>query len=438
MQNTNNNNYNTNPNPNTDINYNNTDYHHDQSTVTSPTNEHLHEKHMGPHANGAGDGFTASTPTTKLGKFTTNFIVQSVLRGLQFISAITLLGLASTSLHQFIEGEPRMRFTVFCASFALLYLIIHLIMTYACPQFVLTGVIWICEVILTIVFLCSFIAIASRYAGFSCSFQQFDQFGNRYNSNVSIPGCHSAKAAIAFAGLLFVLFALSTFIFGYNVVRRTYSQFSHNWRTPFNHTTVSQGRYFINYPFMDFREAYNPVAYDADQHTVGGDLENQNGQYADAAVVGAGAVGAGAVRTAANQTTTTQSGTYSATDTYNHPTGAPPVVGDKTTGAYDTNTTTDTGYANAAADKFGRTYGTSSSDPHSGQYTTPNTGAGEAAGVIREGDYGDRVEKIDNAARGNVADVNNMANEQVEGYKNQAEDSMEKPQAAYQKGTGGM
>ncbi|KAH3680959.1 hypothetical protein WICPIJ_008044 [Wickerhamomyces pijperi] len=429
---------------------------HDQSTVTSPTNDHLHEKQYGA----AGDG-VSSSQATGIGKFTSNFTWQVVLRVLEFLNAVTLIGVASSSLSKFYEGEPRMRYTVFVAAFTLLYLIVHTIMGFVWPKFVLSGPILICEVLLVIGNLSAFIAIAARYSGYSCNYQQFDQYGYRYNTDVSIPGCHSAKAAIAFAAFGFLLFALSLLTFGYNVLRSKYAQARSNFGTLFNHTTSSQGGYFINYPFLDFRDnfqASSASAYAGDQHTVGGDLENQTGQYATQQTNTGAAAGYNSNNPNNYQrpneppaTTTVQddsgyTGTTNTNDnnTYSRPEGAP--TGANTSGdysksgegyygttagsaGYDT-TTGSTGYKQAGDTGYNEASTGGANANHGGYTSTTGDwknsttgGAGYGASQItdQEGNYADRVQQIKQSGSDAVGSG-----------------GLEKPKAAYQKATSGF
>jgi uncharacterized membrane protein len=197
-------------------------YDHDESTVHSPTQEHFSEKRrdVGPGGE-AGAGTDAGVGTGKASgfeKFATNKFVTWGLRALQAIFAITTLGLAATSLNKFFLGEQRMRYTVFCASFTLLYLLGLFLVSFLAPSYLLGGALLIVEIMLTIFWLAAFIAVAARYSGFSCTFPVPGQI-----AQISNTGCRSGKAVAAFAAISFLLFLLSSLLLLYNVFRKSRS-----------------------------------------------------------------------------------------------------------------------------------------------------------------------------------------------------------------------
>ncbi|CAM9016620.1 unnamed protein product [Wickerhamomyces anomalus] len=233
-------------------NYHNTE--HDQATVSSPTDQYQTEKYPQQQSGSTGTGYNGERKSTGGGIFAKigrNPLLTWGLRALQAISSIIALALASRSLSKFFNSERRMRFTSFVGSLSLLYLIILGLLSFFKPSLVMAGPVMVMEALLTILWLCAFIAIASRYSGFSCR-RQSSSYGSssgygsgsgygssgsgygssgsgsgynyitypRYGGSSHVTGCRSSKAAIAFAAFSFLLFALGTALLFFNVFKR--------------------------------------------------------------------------------------------------------------------------------------------------------------------------------------------------------------------------
>lgn len=215
----------------------NTQMEHDQSTVASPTGQYYHEK-VNPandpnHPNNTAMG--SSDNSWLRSKYLGNPFVTYGLRLGQWIFSIIALALAATSLSKFFRGEPRMRFLTFCGAFTLLYLICLSLVAIFKPLFLLPGAIFITEVVLCILWLAGFIAVAARYQGYSCKRQSFDSYISNYGPNYSggygsyipynagsgrINGCKSGKASAAFGAISFLLFGLSAIVLSFTVIRK--------------------------------------------------------------------------------------------------------------------------------------------------------------------------------------------------------------------------
>lgn len=294
-------------------NYHNTE--HDQATVSSPTDQYQTEKYPQQQSGSTGTGYNGERKSTGGGIFAKigrNPLLTWGLRALQAISSIIALALASSSLSKFFNSERRMRFTSFVGSLSLLYLIILGLLSFFKPSLVMAGPVMVMEALLTILWLCAFIAIASRYSGFSCR-RQSSSYGSssgygsgsgygssgsgygstgsgsgynyitypRYGGSSHVTGCRSSKAAIAFAAFSFLLFALGTALLFFNVFKRLMAH------------KIPAGEYFnpnsgirLNKPAYAFSRHYDPDTAYAGGNTTGthkysgsGDVES--GGYGD-------------------------------------------------------------------------------------------------------------------------------------------------------------
>lgn len=290
-------------------NYHNTE--HDQTTVSSPTDQYQTEKYPNQQspstqdpATGMGyNGVRKDTGGGIFAKIGRNPMLTWGLRALQAISSIIALALASRSLNKFFSSERRMRFTTFVGALSLFYLIILGILSFVKPAFVLAGPVMIMELLLTILWLCAFIAIASRYSGFSCkrnpsSYNSSSTYGSgsgssgsgynyitypEYGGSSHITGCRSSKAAIAFAAFSFLLFGIGTALLFFNVFKRLMAH-----KRPYGEYFNPNSGIRLNKPAYAFSRHYDPDAAYASGNSAGtaghkysgsGDIES--GGYGD-------------------------------------------------------------------------------------------------------------------------------------------------------------
>lgn len=263
---------------------------HDQATVTGPeTADHIEkydENGVPRDGMNVGPGVRKSTKGGTLGRIGSSPWVTWGLRILQFSISIIALALAAYSLNKFFNSERRMRYTAFVGSFSLIYLIILGILSFASPSFVMAGPVLIMEVLLAILWLCSFIALASRYSGFSCkrSNNRYRYASDGYESNGSvdsgynyirypyysgssyISGCRSGKAAIAFAAFSWLLFSISSILLLWNVFRRL----ARNKRINSMFQPGSKNGVRLDKPALAFNRDYDPdVEYQGATGTIG-------------------------------------------------------------------------------------------------------------------------------------------------------------------------
>jgi hypothetical protein len=187
---------------------------HDQSTVNSP--DAHQEKFEGQPE---GQGGTTKTKTGRFNDFGSKPWVTYGLRALQFIFAVTSLGLASTALNKFFEGDSRMRYVVFCGAFTIVYLFIVFLFGFFMKKMLMAGPLLIMEIVLTLLWLAAFIAAVARYAPLSCSTGFFLSNGVFVSTGGAAIGCRCGKAACAFAAFTFLLFLISTVLVSWNVIR---------------------------------------------------------------------------------------------------------------------------------------------------------------------------------------------------------------------------
>lgn len=280
---------------------------HDQATVSSPTDQYHSEKYPQQQGSTTGRKSTSGGIFGKIGRFP---LLTWGLRALQLLSSAVALALASRSLNKFFSSERRMRFTSFVGSLSLLYLIVLGLLSFFKPAWVMAGPVWIMETLLAILWLCSFIAIASRYSGFSCRRQSSSSYGSssgygssgsggygsgsgsgssgsgynyitypQYGGSSHVTGCRSSKAAIAFAAFSFLLFALGSALLFFNVIRRL---LVHKRQNSF-FQTGSQSGIRLNKPALAFSRHYDPDAEYAGtgEPKYSGSQDVESGGYGD-------------------------------------------------------------------------------------------------------------------------------------------------------------
>ncbi|SSD61706.1 uncharacterized protein SCODWIG_03467 [Saccharomycodes ludwigii] len=160
------------------------------------------------------------------------YIPLTLLRFFQFASSVITLGLTCYTIHAYGRHDSKTNFGIATSAISCFYLIALILILMFARKWVMPGVFFLCEIIVTILWLCAFVVLAKQHGRYSCS-STYNSSNNLYynsylgqyvNSTYSRP-CKSSKASIAFAGLSFVLFCVSSFLFWYNIIRPIMNNF---------------------------------------------------------------------------------------------------------------------------------------------------------------------------------------------------------------------
>lgn len=167
-------------------------------------------------------------------------------RFLQFASAVLVMSLLAYAVNDYnFHGSKKTNFALAVGVIGTFYNLIVFALCLLIPQIVLAGVYMTAEIIMCLLWLCAFIVLAKAQGSHSChnktvsiydpaygspeSFSetggQYNPFTNRYTNDGYSKPCRSAKAAIAFAGLNFVLFVLSCIVLGFYVLKPIREQY---------------------------------------------------------------------------------------------------------------------------------------------------------------------------------------------------------------------
>lgn len=163
-----------------------------------------------------------------------------LLRLAQFACSVIVLGLLAYVLHGYdFHGSHKTNYSLATAVISTFYLLMLPVFTAALARFFVPGAYLLMEITLTILWLCAFIVLADAHGSHSCGLSQtstynasygsyssflassgyYDPFLEQYTTRNYGRPCRSAKAAIAFSGLAFILFLISTVLVGVFVVR---------------------------------------------------------------------------------------------------------------------------------------------------------------------------------------------------------------------------
>ncbi|SCU93142.1 LAFA_0F14906g1_1 [Lachancea sp. 'fantastica'] len=169
----------------------------------------------------------------------TDFLLIS-LRFWQFASSVIVLGLLGYAIKSYdYHGSRKTNYGLAVAAISTFYLLLLSLLGPVLHRFLLPGLYLIMELILMILWLVAFIVLAKAHGSRSCglsttssyqprygSFSDFtnsggsyDPFTSKYTSNPHTRACHSSQASIAFAGLAFVLFVISSILIGLLVMK---------------------------------------------------------------------------------------------------------------------------------------------------------------------------------------------------------------------------
>lgn len=251
---------------------NHMDMDHEQSTVGSPRVEH--EKYDTGATTGTTNG-TTKKPNKAVQLFnicSDNPIVTYGIRFWQWCFGVVTLGLAAYSLARFYRSDTRMRLTTFTSCLTLVYLVIVFVLSFCYNSALISGPLMIMELLLMLLWLCSFVSATARFANVSCV-RKYDGSRtselniNQYSSNGRLRGCRTGKAACAFAAIMFLLFAISSFILFWNVIRPLIKR----RRSAQIFKSHKSGGAQLNKCGLAFSKYYNQdEAYDAQSETTAG------------------------------------------------------------------------------------------------------------------------------------------------------------------------
>lgn len=162
------------------------------------------------------------------------------LRFLQFASAVIVMSLIAYAIHAYnFHGSKKTNFVLAVGVIGVFYNLVLFFLALIVPSLVLAGVYLISEIIMCLLWLCAFIVDAKVQGDHSCKIRrvssytpqygsesdflesggEYNAFTHRYTTSSEKTACQSAKASIAFAGLAWLLFVLSTVFVGINIVR---------------------------------------------------------------------------------------------------------------------------------------------------------------------------------------------------------------------------
>lgn len=155
---------------------------------------------------------------SSLGWSTTKPILLYSVRAGQFIFTVTTLGLLSYVINEFIS-EDTTNYGLAVSVMSLVYLIAIAVFTLLIPGSLIPGALLIAEFVLMTLWFCAFISLAAIWGPLFCS-QAVGTIRYSiyfYSYDFRTP-CSCAQAAIAMAGVCWVLFAFSCFLLLRNIV----------------------------------------------------------------------------------------------------------------------------------------------------------------------------------------------------------------------------
>ncbi|XBW35210.1 hypothetical protein QEN19_000773 [Hanseniaspora menglaensis] len=179
----------------------------------------------------------------------------TALRCFQFMSSVITLGLTSFVRSSYGRHKTRRQnFSIAVAAISTFYLLVLFFLLVIAQKLIIPGAILICEFLLCLLWLIAFIILADLFGKYSCATQPasnfdtaasnnyqgsdpsgysyYNPFLSNYTNKTYKNTCRSSKTAIAFAGLSFVLFLLSTIFFYIFVIKRIITDYG-TWKDVF-------------------------------------------------------------------------------------------------------------------------------------------------------------------------------------------------------------
>ncbi|SCU98275.1 LAMI_0F13850g1_1 [Lachancea mirantina] len=212
-------------------------YAEDTPTGAGMTGETRHDTTTGY---GTGEKTVANRGTRGVGSYFLVDLPLILLRVMQFAASVIVLGLLAYSINSYsFHGSRKTNYSLAVSVISLWHLLMLPLYTTLLAIIFITGIYVVAEVALMILWLVAFIVLAKTYGSFSCgskttttynpsygsfsSFQSsggmYDPFLGRYTTHNYGRACRSAQASIAFSGVAFILFLVSTVLVCVNVMR---------------------------------------------------------------------------------------------------------------------------------------------------------------------------------------------------------------------------
>ncbi|OEJ88267.1 putative membrane protein [Hanseniaspora osmophila] len=179
--------------------------------------------------------------TGRLANFFSQDLPLMFLRLTELAASAIVLGLMAYSRRSYGVHNGKNNFVIAVSVISLFYLLMLYAILFALRMIMVPGIFFIYEIILMLLWLAAFIVVAWEHGRSSCSVTDFGNgtYYNNYLGSLTTQtygrACRSSKTAIAFAGLAWLLFTISTFLFWKNVIRPIrkdqYKGFSDIWKS---------------------------------------------------------------------------------------------------------------------------------------------------------------------------------------------------------------
>lgn len=169
------------------------------------------------------------------------------LRFFQFASSVIVMGtLAYIETGYHFHGSKRSNFVLAQGVISTFYVICTWFLTLVVPQLIFIGIYWFWELIMLLMWVAAFIVDAKIHGDHSCtnnkhtstyeshrgSEEEYQMYGGEYNpftgkytDKLYSRPCRVGKSSIAFAGLSFALFLISTVVLGVRVMTPIYRKY---------------------------------------------------------------------------------------------------------------------------------------------------------------------------------------------------------------------
>lgn len=188
---------------------------------------------LGFHSNKS----TTTTTYNKPSRF--QLIGYATLRFFQFASAVIVMSLIAYAIHAYhFHGSKKTNFVLAVGVIGTFYNIALLCCSVIVPKLVYAGIYFFFELVMCLLWFCAFIVDAKVQGDHGCkvkhvssynpkygSLEQYQDaegdynpFTHKYSTKSVKTACQSAKASIAFAGLAWALFLISTIFVGLNIL----------------------------------------------------------------------------------------------------------------------------------------------------------------------------------------------------------------------------
>lgn len=234
----------------------------------------------------------------------------ATLRFFQFASAVLVMSLIAYAIHAYdFHGSKKTNFVLSVGVIGLFYNIALFFLAIAVPKLVYAGVYIFWEVVMCLLWFCAFIVDAKVQGDHSCKIKhtdvykpkygseeaynesagEYNPFTHKYTTKAEKTACQSAKASIAFAGLSWALFLISSVFIGVNIMKPIMAQYGTAglWKSGSSMGTRLDRASALTlvdpvegaFAQDDVEAAQAPAADDAaDQHTAS---DNDNASYGD-------------------------------------------------------------------------------------------------------------------------------------------------------------